>query len=684
MKKRLGKNPAMMTVELGVSLVLIVVVLFVVIGLFNDNIKSMIGSSNFSRLFSANWKTFFQNFGRNYDDSQIYVQIMGEQGLQMLRQKANNNDEKLIDAAKLIGAGTNPQTANTILYLARVSRIIMNDNYICKTIKTPSTSLCVALDGIAYEVIDNGGTITIKGPSGNSLTTLNISKQVTLPTISSNATAKEKLAAIQQLAASYGASIDSSYAMTREITNFTTAMANASATNNIETELVNLLGSSTAAGTDSLYALLNSAKTTCPPVYDELVGGTVTPTTCASTVDSGDLASYDLLVSTIISQFRSLMNSTTYTGTPGSLNTSKIVYLPSTQLPPAYKPTINADDNWYSANAVAEPIVEGSEDALVMTLSKDDPLALLAPEGEEPVIVGSSDAIYQCTPDDSAECDFCATAGGIWSNTTGTCNCGPGEVFYLSGTNSACVTCASGILNGDGTCWVSSGGGSGGTGPTSCPSGQLLNDSVLPATCVTCSTVLDINGACCSTGILNSSGICTLQTSCTLSGSTISCTGDSPVIVSPSVTSPEITVSYVSAVSNTSTTCSSQVSSCSSAVFDGSFISGSNYMDDYYMSKLTGTDSSILAARVKVLTIYNDLFKTIIEKKLKRSDGTYWSVGRFLGEDTTGNACNRYRTIAMSIAKKHGLYNPVSTTSTVSDMYNYFKNTSNDVLCPTK
>lgn len=651
MKKRLGKNSAMMTVELGVSLVLIVVVLFVVIGLFNDNIKSMIGSSNFSRLFSANGlKTLFQSFNRNYDDSQIYVQIMGEQGLQMLRQKANNNDENLIDAAQLTPGSTNPQTVNTILYLARVSRIIMNDNYICKKIKSPSTALCVALDGIAYEVIDNGDTITIKGyksGSANSLT-LPVTKQVTMPTISSTATAKEKLAAIQQIAAAYGAAINSNYALTREINNFTTAMASAGAQNNIESELINLLGlGKTTFGGGTLGGLLNQAMGDC--TYN--VVDNSYPPGCSPNVDSADLSAYNTLVASLFIQMQGLMNSTTYTGTPSIPSSSgPVAYLPSTQLPPAYKPTINADDNWYSANAVDESIIEGSEDALVMTTLKDDPLSLLAPEGENPILSNSSDAYYNCSDTDLA-CSECYAGGGLWSGTT--CKCSSG--YYWAGS-----TC---MVNGS----CSSGYYWNGTGCSPNGGGTVCNAGTLPFVldCIPCTTVLDDSGVCCSTGILDPSGSCVQPTTCSISGSTITCTAGSSITVASSTTANPVTVNYTSAVTGS-------ITSSTSASFDGAFVSGGKYMTDYYMSKLSGTNDASMSARIKVLTLYNDLFRAVLNRTIDRGDGKQWTVGSFLGQDTKRNSCNTYKTTMMNIAKEHGL----------TSMYDYFNTISTSTLCP--
>lgn len=658
MKKRLGKHPAMMTVELGVSLVLIVVVLFVVIGLFNDNIKSMIGSSNFSRLFSANGlKTFFQNFGRNYDDSQIYVQIMGEQGLEMLRKKANNSDLDLIETAKS-ASSTDSTTTNTIIYLANIIKLIVGDQKICSQIKNipkPSSATCTDLGlSVKYDLSADGSALTIKDGAGNTIKTLTLSAGLpTLPTLAADATPKDKLAAIQTLSAQYNDSIDSNYAMTREINHFVSQAANFGGStpgtpplNNIEAQLISFLGSSTASGNSSMYKLISDAVGGCDTAA---ISNYNVPEGCAV------LSDYDTLVSNIFAQMQTLMNSSGYTNT--------LVYLPSTQLPPAYKPTINADDSWYSANAADAALIEGSEDALLITSSKDDPLALLAPEGEEPIIQGSSDAIYQCTTEDAAACDFCAGAGGIWMASTGTCNCGSGQVFYLSGANSACVPCASGVLNGDGTCWVSGGGG---TGPTSCPAGQILNDAVAPATCVTCSTVLDINGACCATGVIDSAGAC-CSTGATAPGGLCATpvTPTNPITVTSSLTANPVTVNYTSAVSG-------GITSSTTAAFDVGFVTGTKYMNDYYLSKLSGTDDNSINSRLKVLTIYNDLFRIIFNAFVDRGSLGQWTVGRFAG---VYGKCSNYKTRLSTIADANSGFG-------ITGMYNYLNTNTDATLCP--
>ena len=94
-----GFKSAMITVELAISLVLVLVVLFFTLGLFGNNLKDMFASSNFKNVFNGeDVKTFFAMFNRNYSNSQIDIQLLGQQGLQVVRKKANNGSLGILDA----------------------------------------------------------------------------------------------------------------------------------------------------------------------------------------------------------------------------------------------------------------------------------------------------------------------------------------------------------------------------------------------------------------------------------------------------------------------------------------------------------------------------------------------------------------------------------------------------------
>lgn len=708
MKLRLGKkNSAMMTVELGVSLVLIVVVLFVVIGLFNDNIKSMIGSSNFARLFSANGlKTFFQSFNRNYDDSQIYVQIMGEQGLQMLRKKANNNDLSLLDAAKITGAATNPRTANTILYLAQVINILVGNQEVCAKmtdLPNPASATCSALSlGVKYTVSGGGTLLTITDSSGATLK-LTLSKSFDTPTISANANAKDKLAAIQQLAAQYGANIDSSYAMTREINNFASIVSGGNGQTTIEQEIIALLGSSAGAKSESLYTYLAAnANKDCNPPYDPTTG-MAKPGCQPSYVTSSDLTDYSTLVSQLATQFNTLLFTQT------TITNDKAL-LPSNALPPAYKPTINSDDNWYSANAADTDIIEGSEDALILT--KNDPLSLLAPKGEDPIFQGSSDAIINCKDGDTS-CTSCQNGGGTYTGT-GVCTCPTGETW--SGTS--CVqssTQAPDIVACSGNVYCESCQESGGTWDTSsnactCPQDTsfrglegctaYINATLDPTlsdmndcsaasgtwydiggvgNCFVCKNplypFLGLNGSTnicyygqSQTGGGGSSTISIAAYTCSKTGTSITCYNSGgaqtvdTITLKSDITANPVSLTYYTKINPTTHPIA--------ATFDGGFVSGTKYTLDPYMSKLAGTTEADMARRIALFTIYNDLIRALQTQTIKRTDGTSWTIGKFLSRDQKEGTCDKYKTGMMAIASKYG----------VSGMYDYYNN-STSTLC---
>lgn len=132
---------AMITTELAITLGLAVVVAVIAIGMFNENIKEMISSGNFQNFFNNDGgKTAYSAFNRDYTDSQINVQIMGAQGLEMLRQKANN---KVLDLAS-----TNPTAtdSNSVGYLILAIESIVGEPDICVRMKKESKKTCNAKD----------------------------------------------------------------------------------------------------------------------------------------------------------------------------------------------------------------------------------------------------------------------------------------------------------------------------------------------------------------------------------------------------------------------------------------------------------------------------------------------------------------------------------------------------------
>lgn len=615
MKSRFGKTPAMMTVELGVSLVLIVIVLFVVIGLFNDNIKSMISSSNFSRMFSANGlKTWFQSFGRNYDDSQIYVQIMGEQGLEMLRMKANNNSKSLIDNSKSGGKITSPITSNTIMYLAKIINIIVGNREICEFMKKPSKETCTA-QGLDVEYIVNDSGITIKDTGALIALTNLISAP--LPT-SIPSDSKEKLKTIQTLATEYKDYINSSYAMTTEINNYVTTVSSTGSTNQIEAEIINLLGSAAYQGTDSVYKAMSGSSDITSDACKDYTDSTIN--TCLSDL-SDSITSIQNAVQDLINNLKPSLPTT--------------AYLPSETLPVAYTPTINSDNSWYSASVADADIIEGSEDALVITTQKDDPLSLLAPEGEEPILESSEDASTTCT---TTFCQICTDGGGSYDSTSGTCDCSAnaGGSTWM-GNSCGTVVCSGSDVIMYGVCVT----------PTEytnvvskCTNQQYYSQTTHSCVSLPAGTisdyqngfVLDGDGVPCISGYLDAGYACV---------KTDSSTGGSTIIINPP-TPGSINVTYNGI----------------NASFDAEFVNaGTKYMSDYYMSRLKGTSDPAISARIKVLTVYNDMMLAT------------WSntIIKLLIKDTSGTSCSKFKNGLIKIATNHGLTSFASTVSSSTE-----------------
>lgn len=246
---------AMITVELAVSLLLVVVVLFVTLGLFGDNIRDMVANGNFKNIFNGeSIRTFFANWGKNYNTSQIDVQVMGEQGLEQLRRKANNNNLDLIEPNDHVVIGPAQTTAlseinaNTIAYLAQIIYVIVGDKKVCSHMNKDSKEKCTAIgldekynveiSGNALTVIANGKTIatgTLTQPASAALSSVSPTDDVT-----------QKWKNIQAIQSSYpSGSLNSSFALTQDISYYQTQLSvgQGNGTSKIEDEIISLLGS---------------------------------------------------------------------------------------------------------------------------------------------------------------------------------------------------------------------------------------------------------------------------------------------------------------------------------------------------------------------------------------------------------------------------------------------------------
>ena len=162
-QKNYCKKSGAITVEVAIGIALAVVVLVVTIGLFSENLSAMVSNSRIVNMFDNTNKSTYDNFNRDYTGAQVNVQLIGEQGLAMLRNLANNKAITQID--KLFdGTDTSITNANSIAYLATVVNSIVGSPNICVYMKKDSRKKCEDDPDIVktlYNVNISGSSITI-------------------------------------------------------------------------------------------------------------------------------------------------------------------------------------------------------------------------------------------------------------------------------------------------------------------------------------------------------------------------------------------------------------------------------------------------------------------------------------------------------------------------------------------
>lgn len=155
-ERKLGNVSA----EVAVGIALAVVVLFIALGLFSDNLKQMSLNTKLSNVFNSDGAKFeYSKFGRDYSNSQINVQLTGEQGLEQLRRKANNKAIELIESPFSI-ANTK---VNEIAYLAVAIKSIVGKPDICVYMNKDSNKFCDEDDigGYNYLIKSIGANLVI-------------------------------------------------------------------------------------------------------------------------------------------------------------------------------------------------------------------------------------------------------------------------------------------------------------------------------------------------------------------------------------------------------------------------------------------------------------------------------------------------------------------------------------------
>lgn len=162
-----SKKVGAITVEVAIGIALAVIVVIVALGLFSENLSNMISNSGIANMFKNSNKTTYSSFSKDYTNSQINVQLIGEQGLAMLRNIANNKALTQIDKY-MDDTDTSVTNANSIAYLAIAINAIVGSPDICVYMKKDSVKKCDEdnIGGVAYYITLNGGSITINRKGG--------------------------------------------------------------------------------------------------------------------------------------------------------------------------------------------------------------------------------------------------------------------------------------------------------------------------------------------------------------------------------------------------------------------------------------------------------------------------------------------------------------------------------------
>lgn len=162
-----SRKSGAITVEVAIGIALAVIVVLVALGMFSENLATMVSSSGFANMFKNSNKTTYSSFERDYTNSQVNVQLIGEQGLAMLRNIANNKAIEQIDKYTS-GVDTSVTNVNSIAYLTTVINAIVGSPDICVYMKKDSDKKCNQdnIGGYSYRINLNGGSITINKEGG--------------------------------------------------------------------------------------------------------------------------------------------------------------------------------------------------------------------------------------------------------------------------------------------------------------------------------------------------------------------------------------------------------------------------------------------------------------------------------------------------------------------------------------
>lgn len=99
----LKSRKAGITIEISLSIILILGVLFVALGIFHDNLKNMVAASGMQNMFSksnSSGKTTYSMWTKNPTSTQINVAMVGDQGLEAYHNQAKETIDALVEKSK--------------------------------------------------------------------------------------------------------------------------------------------------------------------------------------------------------------------------------------------------------------------------------------------------------------------------------------------------------------------------------------------------------------------------------------------------------------------------------------------------------------------------------------------------------------------------------------------------------
>lgn len=657
MDLRFKNRRAMVTVELAVTLVLIVVALFVTLGLFNNNLRDMVANSNFKNLFNGNGsRTFFSFFNKDYKNAQVYVQIMGEQGLQILRKKANNGVVSAIASLPANGAPIQSTASySTISYLSQIIMVIMGNQIICNTMTTPSIAECSdpGMPGAKYNIEVTETSIVVR-PVGNSA-----SKSFTL-TVDHSATDVAPNATSSKITAAKNASGLS----TKDKFKFISNLSNDNSSNSqalVKTigyfnSVVSRGGSyATLDTTDAKVSnMLKQISTNMDTANDKCMhdswcvaalfnGGQCTSTDgCgkdADVVNDGDLENFNThygLVTETIAGYAAQANCIAYPQTQGCTQApGGAAYLP---LDPKVLPTYSANGH---PTAIPDVVAYNSTPDMIALASYKNGVAITAGISDMFVMNPLGDtsnmmARYACRATTTGSCPAgeymastnCCMPNGVDANgdpiSTPIGEC-PVDSYYNS-TSGTCKTCPLSYTDGgDGdTCFCSNKGtfnvGTGaclppaddGTGTTSCQNGWYNSGN---GVCTICPFGLPGNGGKCTcpTGssfyiMPDGYGTCQCSNGGVFDGATLTCstTTVNPATIAANICKTGIASRCDALMIEVLTTVNGNTKTVNLMT---SYIASP--LNDSRLSAVTSARATYLQDRIKILLLYNQMMDAI-------------------------------------------------------------------------